>query len=156
MGSAYPEFGPKGLKISIRPAESACFIYLLHNVRRWSHNRFIETNSRQLPDIHPIQKFSFLLLSPLSRTGWKLGMIISELISKAAGNAFGGQTERITSNSCPGVFSPGIFDKCLPSSAWTDTDVYGRRQLRVIAVHWAPHSVLGPSRHIAPPHERGR
>src|SRR5262249_39837514 len=35
MGCAYPEFGPKGLKISIRPAERACFIYLLlHNVRR--------------------------------------------------------------------------------------------------------------------------
>src|SRR5262252_7512976 len=94
----------------------------------------------------PIQKFSFLLLNPLSRTGWKLGMIISELTSKAAGNAFGGQSERITSNSCPGVFSSGIFDKCLPSSAWTDTDVYGRRQLRVIAVHWASTSVLGTSR----------
>jgi hypothetical protein len=34
MGCAYPEFGPKRLKISIRPAERACFIYLLHNVRR--------------------------------------------------------------------------------------------------------------------------
>jgi hypothetical protein len=40
-------------------------------------------------------------------------MIISELTSKAAGNAFGGQSERITSNSCPGVFSSGIFDKCV-------------------------------------------
>src|SRR5262249_1935672 len=28
------ELGPKRLKISIRPAERACFIYLLHNVRR--------------------------------------------------------------------------------------------------------------------------
>src|SRR5262249_5438846 len=34
MGCAYPEFGPKRLKISIRPAEKACLIYLLHNVRR--------------------------------------------------------------------------------------------------------------------------
>src|SRR5262249_28299612 len=34
MGCAYPEFGPKRLKISIRPAERACFTYLLHNVRR--------------------------------------------------------------------------------------------------------------------------
>src|SRR5262249_49951609 len=35
MGCAYPEFGPKRLKMSIRPAERACFIYLLlHNVRR--------------------------------------------------------------------------------------------------------------------------
>src|SRR5215469_11477270 len=34
MGCAYPEFGPKRLRISIRPAERACFIYLLHNVRR--------------------------------------------------------------------------------------------------------------------------
>src|SRR5215510_2272346 len=37
MGCAYPEFGPKRLKISIRPAERACFIYLLHNVRRLVH-----------------------------------------------------------------------------------------------------------------------
>src|SRR5215469_752053 len=34
MGCAYPEFGPKRLKISIRPAERACFIYFLHNVSR--------------------------------------------------------------------------------------------------------------------------
>jgi hypothetical protein len=34
MGCAYPEFGSKRLKISIRPAERVCFIYLLHNVRR--------------------------------------------------------------------------------------------------------------------------
>jgi hypothetical protein len=30
MRCAYPEFGPKRLKINIRPAERACFIYLLH------------------------------------------------------------------------------------------------------------------------------
>ena len=71
-------------------------------------------------------------------------MIISELTSKAAGNAFGGQSERITSNSCPGVFSSGIFDKCLPSSAWTDAEVYGRRQLGVIAVHWPQLLFLAP------------
>src|SRR5262249_1597447 len=34
MGCAYPEYGPKSLKISNRTAERACFIYLLHNVRR--------------------------------------------------------------------------------------------------------------------------
>jgi hypothetical protein len=34
MGCAYPEFGPKRLKISIRPTERACFIYLLHIVGR--------------------------------------------------------------------------------------------------------------------------
>src|SRR5262249_1603271 len=34
MSCAYPEFGPKRLKISIRPPERACFIYLFHNVRR--------------------------------------------------------------------------------------------------------------------------
>src|SRR5215469_5935888 len=34
MGCAYPEFGPKRLKISIRPAKRTCFIYLLHNFRR--------------------------------------------------------------------------------------------------------------------------
>jgi hypothetical protein len=33
MGCAYPEFGPKRLKLSIRPAARACFIYILHNVR---------------------------------------------------------------------------------------------------------------------------
>ena len=110
----------------------------------WPHNRFYgNRNSRQLPGIHPIQKFSFLVLNPLSRTGWKLGMISAELTSKTTGNAFGGQSERITSNSCPGMFSSGIFDKCLPSNAWTDTNVYRRRQLRVIAVYWASTSVLG-------------
>ena len=33
MGCAYPEFWPKRQKTSIRPAERACLIYLLHNVR---------------------------------------------------------------------------------------------------------------------------
>jgi hypothetical protein len=47
-------------------------------------------------------------------TGGQVVKLGSELTSKAAGNAFGGQSERITSNSCPGVFSSGIFDKCLP------------------------------------------
>src|SRR5215475_3354862 len=34
MGCAYPEFKPERLKISIRPAERACFIYVLHNIWR--------------------------------------------------------------------------------------------------------------------------
>src|SRR5262245_3196970 len=87
MGCAFPEFAPKRLKISIRPAERACFIYLLHNVRRLVAQSLLLSPARD----RPIQKFSFLLLNPSGRAGRWAGN--SELTAKAARNAFGGQSD---------------------------------------------------------------
>src|SRR5262245_18580888 len=82
MGCAYPEFGPKRLKTSIRPAERACFTYLLpHNVRRLVAQSLLlkqtvaSTQASTVPEI---------LLSASKSTepdGLELGMIISELTS---------------------------------------------------------------------------
>src|SRR5215467_4963734 len=96
MGCAYPEFGPKRLKISIRPAERERFIYLLHHVRRLVAQSHLLKQTVARSHFH--RSRGSPLLNSVSRTGWKAGIIL-ELTSKAAGNAFGGQSERIMLNS---------------------------------------------------------
>src|SRR5215469_8724353 len=52
MGCAYPEFGPRRLKIRIRPAERACFIYLLHNVGRLIAQSLLMKQTVALISVH--------------------------------------------------------------------------------------------------------